>query len=35
VNARFLGELVGELRRPDGSVESLHLYGPYEYVITR
>ncbi|TFG62599.1 MAG: hypothetical protein E4H36_07625 [Spirochaetales bacterium] len=32
---RFLGEFTGTIRLPDGSVEQLHLYGPYEYVIVR
>jgi hypothetical protein len=35
VYLRFLGELEGTVTFPDGHVEPIHLYGPYEYVVTR
>ena len=35
VYLRFLGELVGTVTFADGHVESIRLYGPYEYVIAR
>ena len=32
---RFLGEFDGWIRYPDGTFETLKLFGPYEYVIVR
>ena len=32
---RCLGEFHGTLVMPDGSIESLHLHGPYEYVVVK
>ena len=32
---RCLGEFKGRLTLPDGTVEDLHLFGPYEYVVAK
>ena len=35
VYIRNLGEFTGYLIMPDGRVETLHLYGPYEYLLAK
>ena len=35
VYLRFLGELEGEVTYPDGRIEHVRLFGPYEYVVAR